>query len=54
VEEDGILLALLSPLEWRAVRVADQRGQLLEVARTGDAGAVRSFVAALVARHIPS
>jgi hypothetical protein len=49
IREDALLLALLSPAEWRAVRWADRRGQLLEVARSGDAGAVRAFVAHLVA-----
>lgn len=49
VREDAILLATLSPLEWRAVRSANQRGQLLELARTGDVLGVRAFVRQLVA-----
>lgn len=36
VHKDAVLLALLTPAEWRAVRWADQRSQLLEVARSGD------------------
>ncbi|MGN6758400.1 MAG: hypothetical protein ACTHMJ_18635, partial [Thermomicrobiales bacterium] len=49
VREDAVLLATLTPAEWRAVRWCDQRGQLLEVARSGDAGDVRAFVGRLVA-----
>ena len=48
IREDAVLLATLTPAEWRAVRHADRRGELLEVARTGDLAAVRAFVAELV------
>jgi hypothetical protein len=49
VREDAILLATLTPAEWRAVRHANQRGELLEVARSGDLLALRAFVGELVA-----
>ncbi len=47
VEEDAIVLALLSVEDWRAVKRLELRGQLLEVARTGDAAAVLEFVRGL-------
>lgn len=49
VREDAVLLATLTPFEWRAVRLTGQRGQLLEVARTGDVAALWAFVRQLVA-----
>lgn len=52
VREDAVLLATLTPAEWRAVRSTNQRGQLLELARTGDLLGVRAFVRQLVADGI--
>jgi hypothetical protein len=52
--DDAVLLATLTPGEWRAVRFANQRGQLLEVARSGDVLALRAFVAELVAGVAPA
>jgi hypothetical protein len=52
VEQDGEVLALLSPEEWRAVLRFEQRGQLLEVARTGDAVRVQAFVGQLVSAAV--
>jgi hypothetical protein len=49
VREDAVLLATLTPVQWRAVRHTNQRGQLLEVARSGDAAALGVFVRRLVA-----
>ncbi len=54
VVADAVLLATLSAEAWAAVRRADRRGELLEVARSGDAGAVRRFVADLVRRSRPA
>jgi hypothetical protein len=50
--EDVVQLALLTFAQWRAVRRLELRGELLEVARTGDAAAVVGFVGAAVARHL--
>jgi hypothetical protein len=50
VKEDAVVLALLTPAQWFAVRFYEQRGELLEVARAGNAGAVVTFVAELVNR----
>jgi broad specificity phosphatase PhoE len=47
-DDTAILLALLSLAEWRAVVGNDARAELLAVASSGDADAVRSFVAKLV------
>jgi len=46
--DDAVLLATLTPGQWRAVRFTNQRGQLLEVARSGDVVALRAFVDHLV------
>lgn len=51
VREDATLLATLTPAEWRAVRHSNQRGELLEVARSGDLSALRAFVARLLANY---
>ena len=50
VEEDAVLLALLTPVQWLAVRYFNQRGELLEVARSGDGSRVGLFVSELVER----
>ena len=49
VREEALHLAALDWTAWRAVRLLNQRGQLLEVARSGDAAELRAFVAGLVA-----
>lgn len=46
--EDAVLLATLTPSEWRAVLALDERGQVLEVARSGDRVAFREYIARLV------
>jgi Replication protein len=47
IDEDAILLALLSRSEWRQVVDRELRGTLLEVARNGDRALVVQFLAAL-------
>ncbi len=49
--EDAVLLLLLTFEQWRAIRRLGQRGQLLEVARTGDPDQVGAFVDACVVYH---
>lgn len=49
VREDAVLLSLLAPEHWRAVLRLDRRGQLLEVARSGDADLLMAYVRGLVA-----
>jgi hypothetical protein len=44
VEQDAVVLALLTAEDWRLVKRFEQRGQLLEVARSGDAGDVWALV----------
>jgi hypothetical protein len=51
-DDTAILLALLSLHQWRAIVANDARGELLAVARTGDAAAVAAFVAGLVASSL--
>jgi hypothetical protein len=46
-DDTAELLALLSLHEWRLVVANDARGELLTVARSGDAAAVASFLALL-------
>ncbi len=48
-QEEAILLATLGEREWSAVRKCKARGQVLEVARSGDRAALVAFVAGLVA-----
>jgi hypothetical protein len=48
VREDAPLLATLTPAEWRAVLALDERGQLLEVARSGDVVVFREYINRLV------
>jgi hypothetical protein len=54
IEEEAIILALLTAEDWRLVKRFNQRGQLLEVARSGDSGAVLAFVEALHRRACAS
>jgi hypothetical protein len=49
IREESLLLAQVGREGWRAVRLLNQRGQLLEVARAGDAGQLEAFVRRLVA-----
>ncbi len=49
-EEDAVLLATLGEREWAAVRKCGARGQVLEVARSGDRAALVAFVAGLGVR----
>jgi hypothetical protein len=51
-EEEAILLATLGEREWAAVRKCKARGQVLEVARSGDRAALVAFVAGLVASSL--
>jgi len=48
--EEAVTLAVLDAEEWRAVVAGGQRAQLLEVARSGDAGQVVMFVQAVYGR----
>ncbi len=50
--EDAVLIAMLTFEQWRAVRRLEQRGQLLEVARSGDATRVWAFVERCVELHL--
>jgi hypothetical protein len=49
-EEIAIVLASLTPAQWRVVLGNDARGELLEVAATGDAAAVWTFLRGLGVR----
>jgi hypothetical protein len=49
IREESLLLAQVGREGWRAVRLFNQRGQLLEVARAGDAARLGAFVRRLVA-----
>lgn len=49
-DEDAYVLASLTPEQWRAVKRADLRGELLEVARSG-ADALLTFVETLTLRY---
>jgi hypothetical protein len=49
IREESLLLAQVGREGWRAVRLLNQRGQLLEVARAGDAAQLGAFVRRLVA-----
>ncbi len=49
IREESLLLAKISPEGWRAVRRFNQRGQVVELARSGDAAALGAFVRRLVA-----
>lgn len=46
-EQDAVLLAQLSLKQWRVILANDARGELLEVAHSGDAAKVRAFVDSL-------
>jgi hypothetical protein len=48
IREESLLLAQIGCEGWRAVRLLHQRGQLLEVARSGDAVQLGAFVRQLV------
>jgi hypothetical protein len=50
--EDAVELALLTFAQWRAVRRLELRGELLELARTGDAAAVGEFVDEVVGCYL--
>jgi hypothetical protein len=47
--EESLLLASIGWEGWRAVRLLNQRGELLEVARAGDPDALGAFVRRLIA-----
>ncbi len=47
--EDAVLLAMLDDKQWAAVRALGLRGQVLEVARAGDAVALAEYVRGVVA-----
>jgi hypothetical protein len=47
VVEDAVCLALIDLAGWRIVLANDARGELLDVASTGDAGEVRRFLLGL-------
>ncbi len=47
VEDDAVLLAALGPEVWRVVLANDARGELLQVARSGDVSAVNAFLVSL-------
>jgi hypothetical protein len=47
IVEDAVILAQLDLAAWRIVLGNDARGELLEVASTGDSGLVRSFLVSL-------
>jgi hypothetical protein len=49
IREESLLLAQVGREGWRAVRLLNQRGELLEVARSGDAAQLGAFVRRLVA-----
>jgi hypothetical protein len=49
IREESLLLAQVGREGWRAVRLLNQRGQLLEVARSGDSAQLGAFVRRLVA-----
>jgi hypothetical protein len=49
IREESLLLAQVGREGWRAVRLLNQRGQLLEVARAGDVARLGAFVRRLVA-----
>jgi hypothetical protein len=49
IREESLLLAQIGREGWRAVRLLNQRGQLLEVARSGDSAQLGAFVRRLVA-----
>jgi hypothetical protein len=53
-EADAVLLAQLTLAEWRVIVKLDARGELLELAKSGDAVAVRGFVDQLVASVVVS
>lgn len=46
-EQDAVLLAQISLAQWRVILANDARGELLEIAHSGDASAVRAFVDSL-------
>lgn len=48
IREESLLLAQVGREGWRAVRLLNQRGELLEVARAGDAARLGAFVRRLV------
>jgi hypothetical protein len=48
IREEALLLASIGWEGWRAVRLLNQRGQLLEVARAGDVSALKMFIHRLV------
>ena len=43
-EQDAALLAMLSLKQWRIILAHDARGEVLEVAHSGDVGKLRAFV----------
>lgn len=47
VRDEAVLLALLTPDDWRLIRRRDQQGPLLEVARSGEPSALAAFMGAL-------
>ncbi len=49
LHEDAVLLATLDDRQWAAIRSLGLRGQVLEVARAGDAAALAEYVRGVVA-----
>lgn len=49
-DDDAYLLASITPEQWRAVKRADLRGELLEVARSGGPDAVAVFLLSLMSK----
>jgi hypothetical protein len=45
--DDAVLLGLLTRAQWRVVLANDARGELLEVARSGDWQHVETFLAGI-------
>lgn len=47
IEEDAILLAVLALSQWRKVLANDARGELLEIASSGDVAQVQAFLVSI-------